>query len=102
MSRKVSFKLHGDKLEAALKFASDAGMDLNFLAERCLFLCMQQAYTRAAEEVNKHLSKVSQDGTPHDATSGNAEGNSVPPGQVSGTSDALSDKAVVDDTVVGA
>lgn len=48
MSRRITYKLSGRNLDAALKFASDLGMDLNQLAERSLFYAMKQAYRNDA------------------------------------------------------
>lgn len=44
MSRRVTFKLSGEKLNVALKFANDLGMDLNRVAERALYFTIKQAY----------------------------------------------------------
>lgn len=51
MSRKVSFKLSGERLEAALKFAGEVDLPLDRLAEKSLFLVMQQTYS-AQERLN--------------------------------------------------
>lgn len=48
MSRKVTFKLSGERLEAALKFANEMDLPLDQLAKNCLFLVLQQSY--AAQE----------------------------------------------------
>lgn len=54
MSRKVSFKLSGEKLNVALKFANDLGMDLNQATEKALYYTINAAYLQGQQEAKLH------------------------------------------------
>jgi hypothetical protein len=74
MSRKVQYKLSGEKLEAALKFSSEIGIELNLLAEKALFLVMKQAYSHADLELKAAIAA----GVLDEISEGNSEGSSAP------------------------
>jgi hypothetical protein len=50
MSRNIRYKLSGERLDVALKFAKDLGLSLDEAAKRALFLVIRQAYSQGQKE----------------------------------------------------
>ena len=90
MSRRVSFKLHGERLEAALKFSSDLNLPLNLVAERALYYTISQAYKKDGPA----------DGLEHNTTTGDAERDPAASRQDANSSGAMANETAVDDPKV--
>lgn len=85
MSKTIRYKLYGNEIEAAAKFAKDVGIPLDRLAKLSLFYTMREGYS-------------SKENTNSESTQRNIAGDTPTETQVGvpSNSDALSDQVSMD------